>query len=394
MERVYLDNNATTTLLLEVRDAVVRAMAADASNASSAHSGGDVARTILAGCRDAVGRLIGAPSESLLFTSGGTEANNLVLQSVARAVGSEPAKILTTEVEHASVLRACEDLGARGAEIVYLPVDVDGRVVVSEAAKLIAAGADLVSVQWVNNETGVIQPVEEIGRLCRLRGVLFHTDAAQAVGKLPVAVAGMPVDYLSLTAHKWHGPSGAGAVYVAPGRRLSPMIHGGGQEHDIRAGTENLLGIAGMGCAADLRRGRLDAVCRHMGTVRDLFEELLHSRLPGIRVNGQAAVRVCNTSNVMFPGADGQAMVAQLDLHSVCCSQGSACEASRPEPSHVLRAMGLSEEDAYSSLRFSFSELTTEDEIRQAVDVIVDVYSRLSGNRIGQATAVGHGLEK
>jgi cysteine desulfurase len=394
MERVYLDNNATTTLLPEVRDAVARAMAAGASNASSAHSGGDAARSILASCRDDVGRLIGSPSESLVFTSGGAEANNLVLQSVALATRGKPARILTTEVEHASVLRACEALEAQGAEIAYLPVDADGRVVVSEASEMIVGGADLVSVQWVNNETGVIQPVEEIGKLCRSRGVAFHTDAAQAVGKLPAAIADMPIDYLSLTAHKWHGPAGVGAAYVAPGRRLSPMIHGGGQEHGLRAGTENLLGIAGMGCAADLRRSRLDAACRHMGAVRDLFEKILLSRLPGIRINGQAAPRVCNTSNVTFAGADGQAMVARLDQRGVCCSQGSACEASRPEPSHVLRAMGLSEEKAYSSLRFSFSELTTDDEIRIAVDVLVDIYTRLSGNRIGQAPAAGRGREK
>lgn len=386
---IYLDNNATTPLLPEVRDEIMRATSVGPSNPSSAHAAGDAGRTILRRSREAVAKLIAAGPDSLFFTSGGTEANNLVLRSAAQGVRKGPLRIATTAVEHVSVLRACESLEMQGAEVVHLPVDGDGRVSVDRAKAVISSSTTLVSVQWVNNETGVIQPVDDIGAICRSLGVSFHTDAAQAVGKLPVAADALPVDYLSLTAHKWHGPAGIGAVYVAPGRRLVPLICGGGQERGVRAGTENLLGIAGMGCAAGLRSARLQDVYRHMEELRDSFENALASRLKGIRINGKPSPRVCNTSSITFFGIDGQALVAQLDLRGVRCSQGSACEASRPEPSHVLRAMGLSEEEAYASVRFSFSELNTLDEVRQATDVIVDVCRALKKKTTGRALSAG-----
>ncbi|MGB9406540.1 MAG: cysteine desulfurase family protein [Terracidiphilus sp.] len=381
-QTMYLDNNATTELLPEVREAILRVVGMRASNASSAHTAGDSARMLLSESRMAVARLIGALPDTIVFTGSGTESNNLVLHSAVAASSDIRCQIVTSPIEHASVLRTCEYLAARGVEIIYLPVDRAGVVSLVAAEKVIAAKTSLVSVQWVNNETGVIQPVEEIGKICRSRQVPLHTDAAQAVGKLAIDIADMPVDFLTITAHKWHGPAGAGAVYVRPSAKLAPLIHGGGQERGIRAGTENLLGVAGMGKAAEVRASRQPGVWRYLQDLRDEFESLILERIQCVRINGKEANRVCNTTNLLFEGVDGQAMVAQLDSKGLFCSQGSACEAQRPEPSHVLRAMGLSEADAYASIRFSFSELNTPEDVRAAVNAVVTVCQQLRHFRL------------
>ena len=377
MAQVYLDNNATTKLLPEVRDELRRLLGVEASNASSSQSSGEAARRVLRESRSAVAALIGADPDSIFFTSGGTEANCTVLRSVLRIPTSHARKIVTTTIEHSSVLKTCEALEEEGVEVVRVPVLKSGLVDLDAFRAAVSKGATLASLQWVNNETGAIQPIAELIQECQRVGVLLHTDAAQAVGKLPVRVDAIPVDFLTLTAHKWHGPAGVGAVFVRNAAHLGPLIHGGGQEAGLRAGTENLFGIAGMGFAARLRLDRQSDVCRRMATLRDEFERDLASKIPGLSVNGAGAPRVCNTSSLRFPDVDGEAMLARLDAEDVYCSQGSACEAMRPEPSHVLRAMGLSEAEAYSSIRFSFSELNTADDVRLAVARIVGVYDCL-----------------
>lgn len=369
MQDCYLDNNATTKVLPEVRQAVEEAMAVGFGNPSSSHAAGDRSRAFVLRSRDALAALIGAEPESIIFTSGGTEANNMILRSVPLGRNGT-ASIVTTAVEHSSILRTCEYLESQGVRVTYLPVDKAGLIDLSELEAAVVPGTCLVSVQWVNNETGVVQAVGEIAGICRTRSVPFHTDAAQAVGKLGIEVKRLPIDFLSLAAHKFHGPQGVGAVYARSRRLLRPLLFGGDQEAGLRAGTENLPGIVGMGKAAEMRRSRLERIQAMLRQLRDRFEERVFHLVPESFVNGAAARRVCNTSNLRFPGVDGQALVARLDLEGFRCSQGSACTSRRPEPSYVLRAMGLSEEDAYSSVRFSFSEENTVAEADGAAEAV------------------------
>lgn len=379
MTRVYLDNNSTTRMLPEVQEAIALMARMGASNPSSSQSSGDASRRSLRQSRAAVAHLIGCDPENVFFTSSGTEANNWVLQAAFHKSHSRNCRIVTSPIEHSSILRTCEALENLGATVDYLPVNDAGRVDTGALKELLGDPVTLVSVQWVNNETGVIQPIKLIAEECSRRGIPFHTDAAQAVGKLPIDLREMPADYLTLTAHKWHGPAGIGAVFARNHRGMAPLLFGGGQEQGLRPGTENMLGIAGMGRAAELRSSRMPDVCEHMRRLRDEFERQLRQEIPGLRINGELANRICNTSNVLFPDVDGQAMVAQLDLKGIACSQGSACESMRPEPSHVLRAMGLSEDEAYACIRFSFSELNSQAEVSDAVRAICEVYHTLTG---------------
>ena len=274
---------------------------------------------------------------------------------------------MTTTVEHSSIVKMCDYLGARGVEVVSVPVDRCGQLVWEALDEAVTPDTDLVSVQWVNNETGAILPVERIARLCQSRGVLFHTDAAQAVGKLPVSVTELPVDFLTFTAHKFHGPQGIGALYVRSSKELVPLLWGGSQEGGLRPGTENVPGIIGMGTAAKLRLDRLEDVQVLMASLRDNFEQSVITKIPDVEINGDPDVRVCNTTNLLFRDVDGQALVARLDQEGVRCSQSSACTNQRPEPSYVLRAMGLSESEAYASIRFSFSEFNTVEDVDETV---------------------------
>jgi len=375
---VYLDNNATTHLLPEVREAMSAFMSEAIGNPSSAHSHGEPARVYITQARDAVASLIGADSSSVVFTSGGTEANNTVLKAIAEAE-KQGRRVITTQVEHSSVIRTCDYLEARGADVVRLSVDSKGAIDLDELREHLTPETALVSVQWVNNETGAVQPIEHIGEICRSAGVLFHTDAAQAVGKLSMDVGRMPVDFLTLTGHKFHAPAGVGGIYAREPHLLEPLLHGGSQEHGRRAGTENVVGIVGIGRAAELRCDRLAAVHDDMGSLRDAFQSKIQGILLGVHINGDPEHRICNTTNLRFEDADGQALVAQLDRESIFCSQSSACTSHRPEPSYVLRAMGLSEQEAYSSVRFSFSELSTIEEVGYAAEKIAGACERLRG---------------
>ena len=356
MREVYLDNNATTKPLPEVREAMMRVLGEDFGNPSSAHSAGDRVREAMVVARDSVAQLVGAEADQIVFMGSGTEANNTVFHSVVqRAPTGKRVRIVTTTVEHSSIIKMNDYLSARGVEVVSVPMDRCGQLVWEALNEAVTPDTDLVSVQWVNNETGAILPVERIAQLCQSRGVLFHTDAAQAVGKLPVSVIELPVDFLAFTAHKFHGPQGVGALYVRSSKELLPLLWGGPQEGGLRPGTENVPGIIGMGTAAQLRLERLENVQGLMASLRDDFEQSVIDRVPDVEINGDPDMRVCNTTNLLFRDVDGQALVARLDQEGVRCSQSSACTNQRLEPSYVLRAMGLSEAEAYSSIRFSFS---------------------------------------
>jgi cysteine desulfurase len=289
----------------------------------------------------------------------------------------KPSRLITTQVEHPSIIKSCEFLARLGIEVVYLPVDRSGRISLLDFEASLTPNVALVTVQWANGETGVIQPIEKIGEVCREHGVLFHTDAAQAVGKVEINASELPIDFLSFSGHTFHGPQGTGAIYARDKRQLHPMIWGAPQEYGLRAGTENVPGIVGFGKAAEIRRDRLDSVQRQLRELRDLFETSMLEMMSDTEVNGDRANRICNTANLMFHGIEGQALVAQLDQVDIRCSQSRACTHQPPEPSYVLRAMGLSEEEANSSVCFSFSELDTLQEVEIAVRAIAKVCRRL-----------------
>lgn len=369
----YFDNNATTIASPQVVASMVEVLRDDFGNPSSIHSAGDRARDKIRDARTQVAELIGARPDQITFTSGGTEANNLVLTSAAQAFD----RILTTAVEHSSVLTMIDPLRASGVEVDVLPVDSTGLVDLDRLEESLNKGARFASIQWANNETGVIQPISEIAQLCRRRGALLHCDAAQAVGKIPVDFDSLPIDFLTLTAHKFNGPQGVGAVVSKDPSFLHPMLFGGPQEEGLRPGTENVAGIVGLGTAARVRRETfLDANSR-MQRLRDQFEQLIRDRLPDVHTNGGGANRIGNTSNLLFGNVDGQALVARLDQHGIRCSQSSACTNQRPEPSYVLRAMGLTEDEAYSSVRFSFGVYNTPEEVRSAAATIGDECEQL-----------------
>ena len=374
---IYLDNNATTRALPEVIEAVTRVMRDGYGNPSSVHSAGARARALLTQAREQVAAAVGSVDPiNVIFTSGATEANNLVLHSLL-AGPLKGYRLVTTAVEHSSILAAGHVLRECGCEVVVLPVDADGVVSVDALGEEIAPGRTLVSVQWANNETGVIQPIPELVEQTHSAGGLFHTDAVQGVGKIPVDVESVPADFLSLSGHKLHGPLGVGALVARNKKLLAPLVFGGSQENSLRPGTENVPGIVGLGVALSLRHDRREAVAATTSRMRDFFESRLADRGLAKMFNGARADRLPNTSNVQFRDIDGEALSIRLDQRSVRCSLSSACTNNRPEPSYVLRAMGLSEAEAYASVRFGFSELNTMMEVNQAIEAITSIHASL-----------------
>ncbi len=386
---VYLDNNSTTRISTEVRDAICLAADSRFGNPSSEHRSGELARRAIAGARDCISRLVQAHTQSVIFGSGATELNNWV---ILNALERNPTRhLVVSTVEHTSVMEVAAQQESQGVRVTRIPVNRDGILKLEELSDALHQGASLVSIQWVNNETGTIQPVREISRICADARVPYHCDAAQAVGKLQVDVSDRCIDFLTFSAHKMHGPTGVGAIVLRDRSQISPMLQGGAQEFGLRAGTENTLGIIGFGRAAEIRATELQRVIDYTGYLRDHFESELRSILPSIRINGCISHRVSNTSNVQFPKLDGAAIVALLDREGIRCSQTSACKSSRPEPSHVLVAMGLSEEEAYSSVRFSFCEHNTLEEVVYAVGKIGSIIQKLQSQLHGTRQTVAAG---
>jgi cysteine desulfurase len=372
-----LDNNATTQPLPEVCDAMLDALQHSFANASSGHALGRESRRKVVLAREKVALLVGSLGEQVIFTSGGTEANNQVILSAVQN-GEERPHLITSTVEHSSILKTCEYLERKDlATISYLPVDCDGVIGVDSLGAAINEKTALVSMQWVSNETGVIQNIEALGAVCQERGVPFHLDAAQAVGKIKMDFSSLPLDFLTFTAHKIHGPQGVGAIVAKNTAALSSILFGGSQEGGLRPGTENLAGIIGFGVAAALRTVNLSEVVSHLKLCRDHFETGLKDAGLHMMVNGGRSMRVCNTSNIQFIGIEGLALMARLGRAGVVCSQSSACTNQRPEPSYVLSAMGLSEEEAYASVRFCFSQDNTLDEVGRAVSTVKKVCDEL-----------------
>ncbi len=369
MPRIYLDANATTPLLPEVLEAMRPFLLERFGNASSIHQEGQHARAAVEQARASVARLLGCRPAEIVFTGGGTESDNLAVFGSVRA-GDH---VITSTVEHHAVLHAVEKLGERGAEVEFLPVDGQGVVAAEDVRRALRPNTRLISVMMANNETGVLQPVEEIGRIAGEAGVRFHVDAVQAAGKLGINVDSIGCHLLSISGHKMHGPQGTGALFVRRGTRLEPLSAGGAHERQRRAGTENVAGIVGLGEAAEcaMRNGTPE----RMRGLRDRLELGLLQHADG--VNGAGAPRVANTANVWFDGIDGEALVIALDLKGLAVSSGAACSSGANEPSHVLQAMGLSPDRARSSLRFSLHRQTTEEEVDRAIELVSSQVARL-----------------
>ena len=374
MGRVYLDNNATTPVLAEVLDAMRPYFGEQFGNASSIHHHGQHTRFAVERAREAVAKLLGCRPAEIVFTSGGTEADNLALFGLAQ-VGDH---IITSTIEHHAVLNACRHLQEKGCEVTYVPVDGRGLVDPADVKRALRPNSKLVSIMAANNETGVLQAVAEIGKIASEADVYFHTDAVQAVGKIPVRVDEIGCDLLTLSAHKLHGPQGVGALYVRKGTDLDAMIYGGRHERSRRAGTENVPGIVGLGKAAELARASLESGGEQkMAEMRDRLESAILSQVEAVGVNGAGANRVPNTCNLYFDGIDGEALVIALDLKGLAVSTGAACSSGAIEPSHVLTAMGLPVERARASLRFSFGKQNTADDVEFALGLVCETVARL-----------------
>ena len=377
MRVIYLDNNATTRVAPEVLEAMLPWLQDDYGNPSSLHVLGQRAADSVAAARASVARLIGASASEVVFTSGGTEANQTALHAaLAHAQGRQ--RILTTAVEHPAVLEPLEVAEARGFAVERIAVAPSGRLDIEALSERIDSDCALVSVMWANNETGVVNDVASIGAVCRERGVPFHVDAVQAAGKFALELGRTPIDLCTFSAHKLHGPKGVGALYVRRGSSFDAWQRGGGQEDERRAGTENVPGIVGFGRAAELARAFISAgSSAQLARLRDRLEAELLERLPDCRVNGGGEERTPNTTNLRFAGVSGEALVMLLSEEGICTSTGSACSSARHAPSHVLEAMGLAPAEVSESLRFSLSRETTDEQLERCLEVVPRVVGQL-----------------
>jgi cysteine desulfurase len=377
MKRIYLDHNATTPVRPEVLAAMMPYLTGEYGNASSIHAFGQNARGAVEHAREQVGTLVGARAADIMFTSGGTESNNHAILGAVAAAPASRKHVITSAIEHVAVLDTCRALAKQGIDLTILPVSREGLVNPEDVRGAIRPETVLISVMLANNEIGVIEPIEDIGKIADEKGIVFHADAVQAAGKIPIDVERLGVDLLSISAHKFCGPKGVGALYLRKGTQLEPLLFGGHSERDRRPGTEDVAAIAGMGKAAELARASLSEDAARVGALRDRLERGLLDRVPHARVNGARAPRVPNTTNMTFPFIEGEAMVIALDLKGIACSTGAACSSGAVEPSHVLLALGLAPEDARATLRLSLGHQTTREEIDFALETIPPVIERL-----------------
>jgi cysteine desulfurase len=388
MRRVYLDNNATTALAPEVCEAMKPFWLEDYGNASSIHWYGQRAKAAVEMAREQVAQLINARPSEIVFTSGGTEADNAALVGIVEAARSETKHIVTTAIEHHAVLHTAKALEKKGVQVTYVRVGPSGVVDPADIEHAIRPETVLVSVMHANNELGTIQPLEEIGRIAREHDIYFHTDAVQTVGKIPVDVEKLGVDLLSLSAHKVHGPKGVGALYVRKGTILRALMHGGHHERDRRPGTENVSGIVGLGKAAELAREHLGTEGRRIAALRDRLEDGILRSVPLSAVNGDPARRLPTTTNLRFDYIEGEGFVIAMDLRGIACSTGAACSSGSLEPSHVLSAVGLRPEQARSSIRFSLGRFNTAEDIDTTLEILPDVVEHLRAVSPHYRTAV------
>jgi cysteine desulfurase len=374
MRRVYLDNNATTPVLPKVLEAMRPYFGERFGNASSIHHHGQETRAAVERARESMADLLGCRPAEVVFTSGGTEADNLAIFGLARS-GDH---VITSTIEHHAVLNSCKHLAEKGIEVTSVPVDGRGLVDPDDLRRALRPNTKLVTIMFANNETGVIQPVEELGKICAEAEVYFHTDAVQAAAKVPIRVKEIGCDLLSISGHKIHAPQGVGALYVRKGTTLEPMLYGGSHERSRRAGTENVPGIVGLGKAAELAvQGFKNGEIARMAALRDSLERAILQNVEGAGVNGEGAPRVPNTSNIYFDYIEGEALIISLDLKGLAVSTGAACSSGAIEPSHVLTAMGLRPDRARASIRFSLGKQNTAEDVEFAIELVPASVARL-----------------
>ncbi len=376
-QTIYFDHNATTPLCPEARSAMLPFLDAAFGNPSSYHHLGRQARASLQTAHRTLADMCCCTPAEVVFTSGGTEANNVALRGVAAALKDRGRHIVTSAIEHHSVLKTAEALSGDGYDVTFVPVDAQGVVDPECVAAAIRPDTILISIMSANNETGAIQPVRELGIVARQHGIVLHTDAVQAFGKIQLGAVFDWADLVTLTAHKIYGPRGAGALLVRRGTPIAPVITGGHHEQGLRAGTENCAAIAGFAAAAQQAVSGLDVEADRIAVLRDRFEELLLAAIPNISINSRAAGRVPNTSNICFSGVESESVLLHLDLLGICASSGSACTTGEPEPSHVLRAMGLSNLQAQGALRFSLGRSTTREQVEAVAGALTGIVRKL-----------------
>lgn len=377
MRKVYLDNAATTALSPRVLEAMLPYFTQYYGNPSSVHAFGREAKQGLDKARDQVAKALHCEPSEVIFTGCGTESDNTVLLGVAQRYGDKGKHIITTNVEHHAILHTCEYLEKQGYSVTYLPVDQDGLVTAEQVAAAIRPDTILVSIMFANNEVGTIMPIQEIGAVCKEKGVLFHTDAVQAVGHIPVDVQAMHIDMLSLSAHKFHGPKGVGALYCRKGIRLPSYIMGGAQERGRRAGTENVAGIVGLGAAIQLATEQMEENRAKMTALRDRLMTGIQARISEVKLNGHPTNRLPNNVNFSFKYIEGESILLMLDMNGIAASSGSACTSGSLDPSHVLLALGLPHEIAHGSVRLTLGDETTEEDIDYTIDVLEKTVARL-----------------
>jgi cysteine desulfurase len=373
MRRVYLDNNATTPVLPEVLEAMQPYFAQHFGNASSIHHHGQETRAAVERARESVAKLLGCRPAEVVFTSGGTEADNLAIFGIVKTGGH----VITSTIEHHAVLNSCKYLQEQGIEVTFVPVDGRGLVDPDDVRRALRTNTRLVTIMFANNETGVIQPVQEVGRVCGEADVYFHTDAVQAASKIPLRVSDIGCDLLSISGHKMHAPQGVGALYVRKGTTLNPLFHGGSHERSRRAGTENVAGIVGLGKAAEIAIAGFETGHEDLAGLRGRLEAALLKNVEAAGVNGAGAPRVPNTTNIYFDYIEGEALIIALDLKGLAVSTGAACSSGAIEPSHVLTAMGLPPERARASIRFSLGKQNTADDVSFAGELVPSQVARL-----------------
>ena len=386
MPRIYFDHNATTPVEPAVLDAMLPFFSADFGNAASIHTPGQRARSAVETAREQVAALLNARPQEIVFTSGGTESDNHAIFGIVRNAAGATKHVVTTQIEHEAVLNACQALEKEGGivagnrpaiEVTYLPVDANGLVDPESVREAIRPQTALITIMHANNELGTVQPLEAIGVIAAQNDIFFHTDAVQSAGKIPVDVNVLGVDLLAISGHKFYAPKGIGALYIRGGTRLRQLLYGGHHQRGFRPGTENVPGIVGLGKAAEISRLSLAEDATRVSALRDELERSLLARVPHARANAASAPRTPNTTNLIFPGLEGEALIIALDLKGLACSTGAACSSGAVEPSHVLTAIGLSPEDARASIRFSLGRHTTHAEIAAALEIVPAAVAQL-----------------
>lgn len=377
MKRIYLDYAATTPTHPKVVEAMRPYFSEKFGNPSSLHSFGQEAKAAIENARNQVAKLIKAKADEIVFTSGGTEADNFALEGIAFANESKGNHIITSAIEHHAVTECCEFLKKRGFQITYLPVDKNGLVDPEEVRKAITERTILVSIMHANNEIGTIEPIAEISKIVKERGVYFHTDAVQTAGHLPIDVDELGVDLLAMSAHKLYGPKGVGALYIRKGTRITRFLHGGDQESRRRSSTENVPGIVGFGVAVEIALQEMEEENKKLTLLRDKLIRGIMEKIPDSQLNGHPNLRLPNNVNVSIKYVEGESMLLNLDLQGVAASTGSACSSGSLEPSHVLLAIGLSHEIAHGSLRFTLGKYTTEEDVDYVLEVLPEIVEKL-----------------